>query len=500
MSDGKVIYEIKGDNSAFQTTVNETESIAQGGASKIANIAGGAAKMFTALAAAAIVKGLIDIGKASVQAYAEYEQLTGGVETLFKDSADAVKAYAQEAYMTAGLSANQYMETVTSFSASLIQSLGGNTRRAAEIGNQAVIDMADNANKMGTAIESIQNAYAGFAKGNFTMLDNLKLGYGGTREEMQRLLADAEKLSGMHFDISSFADITQAIHVIQESMGIAGATAEEAATTIEGSLNMAKAAWQNLLTGFADPEADMEKLIGDFLSAMQTAASNIVPAAVQFIVNLVDAMTSVENMKRLIVAGGKIVWAILEGFADIVIAVAKNAGEFVLELIKGIGQGLKDAWDAIKETGANFIEGIIEGVKDKARALRDTVVDAVKGAWQAAKDFLGISSPSKLFMQIGAYVDEGFAEGIDGGVELPARSIRHMLDTIVDVSVPSIPTPAPAIAGPAIVNTQTTQSAGITGGQKTIVMQVGNIPFGQVTFDANNAEKAVHGINYINRR
>ena len=249
MSDGKVIYDITGDNSGFKQSVNDTEGIAQEGAGKIAGIAGNAAKMFTALATAAVVKGLVDLGKASVEAYAEYEQLVGGVETLFGKSADTVKQYAQDAYMTAGLSANEYMEQVTSFSASLLQSLGGNTAAAADYGNQAVIDMADNANKMGTAIESIQNAYQGFAKGNFTMLDNLKLGYGGTREEMQRLLEDAEKISGIHYDISSFADITQAIHTIQEEMGIAGTTAEEAGSTIQGSIGMVKAAWENLLTG-----------------------------------------------------------------------------------------------------------------------------------------------------------------------------------------------------------------------------------------------------------
>ena len=175
MSDGKVIYDITGDNSGFKQSVNDTEGIAQEGAGKIAGIAGNAAKMFTALASMAVVKGLVDLGKASVEAYAEYEQLVGGVETLFGKSADTVKQYAQDAYMTAGLSANEYMEQVTSFSASLLQSLGGNTAAAAEYGNQAVIDMADNANKMGTAIESIQNAYQGFAKGNFTMLDNLNI-------------------------------------------------------------------------------------------------------------------------------------------------------------------------------------------------------------------------------------------------------------------------------------------------------------------------------------
>lgn len=160
--------------------------------------------------------------------------------TLFKESGDTVQGHADNAYMSAGLSANEYMETVTGFSASLLQSLGGDTSNAAELGNQAVIDMSDNANKMGTSMESIQNAYQGFAKQNYTMLDNLKLGYGGTKEEMERLLDDASEISGIEYDISSFADITEAIHVMQTEMGITGTTALEAEQTISGSANMMK--------------------------------------------------------------------------------------------------------------------------------------------------------------------------------------------------------------------------------------------------------------------
>ena len=500
MSDGKVIYDITGDNSGFKQSVNDTEGIAQEGAGKIAGIAGNAAKMFTALASAAVVKGLVDLGKASVEAYAEYEQLVGGVETLFGKSADTVKQYAQDAYMTAGLSANEYMEQVTSFSASLLQSLGGNTAAAADYGNQAVIDMADNANKMGTAIESIQNAYQGFAKGNFTMLDNLKLGYGGTREEMQRLLEDAEKISGIHYDISSFADITQAIHTIQEEMGIAGTTAEEAGSTIQGSIGMVKAAWENLLTGLADPDADIDQLIENLLNSVTTAAENIIPAITTFIVKLIDAITSPENVKNLAIAGGKILLAILAGIGEATLAILDNAKQLVLDIVKGIGDGLKQAWEDIKETGRNLITGLIDGVKDKAKELKDTVVGAVKDAWQGVKDFLGIRSPSKLFMQIGAYVDEGLAEGIDSSAEAPKRSMRQMVQGITDVSAPQIPTPTPVPAGPAITRTETTGMQGAQGGQQTVVMQVGRIPFGQVTFDANQSEQTIHGVNYIARR
>ena len=187
-----------------------------------------------ALGAVAVAAGAaaVKLGKEVIAAYADYEQLVGGVDTLFKDSSQEIQRYAANAYKTAGLSANEYMETVTGFSASLIQSLGGDTEKAAKYADMAITDMSDNANKMGTDMSSIQNAYQGFAKQNYTMLDNLKLGYGGTKQEMERLLADAEKISGVKYDISSYADVVEAIHVMQESMDIAGTTAKEAEATI----------------------------------------------------------------------------------------------------------------------------------------------------------------------------------------------------------------------------------------------------------------------------
>ena len=188
-------------------------------------------------AVVAVSKKLFDLGKEAIGLYAEYEQLTGGVETLFKDSSDIVENYAANAYKTAGLSANQYMETVTSFSASLLQSLNGDTAESAKIADMAITDMADNANKMGTSMDMIQSAYQGFAKQNYTMLDNLKLGYGGTKTEMERLLKDATAISGVQYDISSLSDVYNAIHVIQDELGITGTTAKEASETISGSLS-----------------------------------------------------------------------------------------------------------------------------------------------------------------------------------------------------------------------------------------------------------------------
>ena len=254
--------------------------------------AGGAALAAAAAGAAALVK-------SSVESYANFEQLVGGVETLFKDSSDIVQQYAENAYKTAGLSANAYMETVTSFSASLLQSLDGDTAAAASAADMAISDMSDNANKMGTSMESIQNAYQGFAKQNYTMLDNLKLGYGGTKTEMERLITDAEGLNSAFKATRdengnlamSFNDIVQAIHIVQDDMGITGTTAREAGETISGSLGSLSAAWQNLVTGFSNPDADLGALIGNVVSSAETALGNLLPVVVQAMGGIANAIS-----------------------------------------------------------------------------------------------------------------------------------------------------------------------------------------------------------------
>lgn len=241
---------------------------------------------------------VVNVGKQAIESYAEYEQLVGGVETLFKDSAGIVEDYANKAYKTAGLSANEYMETVTSFSASLLQSLGGDTKKASEYSNRAIIDMSDNANKMGTAMESIQNAYQGFAKQNYTMLDNLKLGYGGTKEEMARLITDASKLTGVQKELNltvedgnmSFGNIVNAISVVQKNMGIMGTTSKEASSTIQGSVNAMKSSWKNLLTAIADDNKDLSKSVDEFVDSAVTASKNLVPRI----------KVAVEGIKKLI--------------------------------------------------------------------------------------------------------------------------------------------------------------------------------------------------------
>ena len=244
---------------------------------------------------------LIDVGKQAIESYADYEQLVGGVDTLFKDSSKTIQKYASQAYKTAGISANQYMEQITSFSASLIQSLGGDTQKAAEYGNRAIVDMSDNANKMGTAMESIQYAYQGFAKQNYTMLDNLKLGYGGTKTEMQRLIKDASKMTdiqkklGITVDESSmsFGNIVNAISVMQDHLGIAGTTSKEASETISGSVNSMKSAWQNLLTGLADENQEVGPLIQQFIDSVATAWENLKPRIKETINGIKQAIAEI---------------------------------------------------------------------------------------------------------------------------------------------------------------------------------------------------------------
>lgn len=234
-------------------------------------------------------------GKSALDAYANYEQLAGGIETLFKDASGTVMKYADNAYKTSGLSANRYMEQVTSFSASLLQSLGGDTQKAARYADQAVIDMSDNANKMGSSMQSIQDAYQGFAKQNYTMLDNLKLGYGGTKEEMECLIKDANRVkqaNGEMADLSidSFADVTEAIHIIQTEMGITGTTAEEAEGTISGSVGAMSAAWENWVTGLGNDNADMKVLTDQLVETVITAAGNVIPRMGEILTSLGETL------------------------------------------------------------------------------------------------------------------------------------------------------------------------------------------------------------------
>ena len=345
--DGSVVIKIKGDDSPFQKVLG-----------KIGSAVNTAVKA-SAAAVGAASAGVAALGTACINAYADYEQLVGGVETLFKDSADTIQTYADNAYKTAGLSANEYMETVTSFSASLLQSLDGDTEKAAAAADLAITDMADNANKMGTAMESIQYAYQGFAKQNYTMLDNLKLGYGGTKEEMQRLLADAEKLSGVKYDLSSYADIVEAIHVIQTEMGITGTTAKEASTTIQGSVASMKAAWANLMVGMADDTQNFDMLLSNFIESIGTVADNLLPR-----IGIV-----IEGMGKL-VAG--LAPEIASALPTLTNELLPNLVELGVQSISALVQGIQENGDSLAAGALSIVGTLAEGIAELLPMVADT--------------------------------------------------------------------------------------------------------------------------------
>ena len=370
MADGSVTIEFNGDTKGLDKDINGISGKVQSGLGKLGSIAGTAMKGVSVAvgAAATAIGGLVT---ASVNAYAEYEQLVGGVDTLFKNSSQKLQSYADEAYKTAGMSANEYMSTVTSFSASLLQSLGGDTEKAADYANQAVIDMSDNANKMGTSMELIQNAYQGFAKQNYTMLDNLKLGYGGTKEEMERLLEDASKISGIKYDISSFADVTQAIHVMQESMGIAGTTSKEASETIEGSINSVKGAWENLLVGITNPDADWDKLIQNLVDTVTAAGENILPAVGSALVGVSALIRDLfpmiaqeiptlisEILPQLVDTGISVVNSLITGIQQNLPALMEGA----IQIVTSIGNAIITMLPQILTIAMQLIPTLINGI------------------------------------------------------------------------------------------------------------------------------------------
>lgn len=262
---------------------------------KVAGGIGKVAGVITGVMSSAAVVGAAAIAKSALDSYASYEQLVGGMDTLFKGASGTIQQYAANAYQTAGVSANRYMEISTSFAASLISSLGGDTAKAAEMANMAITDMSDNANKMGTSLETVQEAYMSLSRGNYEMLDSLALGYAGTKAGLEDLLNDAEKYAAAQgevrdFSVDSYADIVEAIHIVQTEMGITGTTAEEAASTIEGSINMAKAAWENWLTGLGNSQADMGQLTDQLVQSVATAADNIIPRVGLILGTLVDSI------------------------------------------------------------------------------------------------------------------------------------------------------------------------------------------------------------------
>ena len=374
---GTAVVKLKFDDSGVDAGLASAEKKTQSFSEKVANTAGKIGKAFTAAfatAAAAAGAAVLKIGKDALKSYADYEQLTGGVETLFKESADIVNDYAEAAYKTAGLSANQYMEQVTSFSASLLQSLDGDTQKAAAAADLAVRDMSDNANKMGTSIESIQSAYQGFAKQNFTMLDNLKLGYGGTRGEMERLIADANKVkvaNGQMADLSidRFADMVEAIHIVQDEMDITGTTALEAEKTISGSLGMVKASWQNLLT-FMGGGTDMawDDVFPAFIDSVKTFTNNIIPVIGDIAENIVNMVADlapviIEELPKL-----------LNRILPTVVKVASDIAKKLPAIISQLAPVLAEAFVSLALALVEALPAFVQATLDIIFALADAII------------------------------------------------------------------------------------------------------------------------------
>lgn len=359
----------------------------------IKNKLGAAAKAGVA-AVAALGTATVAIGKTALDAYANYEQLVGGIDTLFKASSGKMQQYAANAYQTAGVSANRYMEISTSFAAALISSLGGNTEAAADMANTAITDMSDNANKMGTSLETVQEAYMSLSRGNYEMLDSLKLGYGGTKSELERLLSDAEKFSAAQgevrdFSVDSYSDIVEAIHIVQDEMGITGTTADEAATTIEGSVNKAKAAWKNWLTGLGDEDADMGALTDRLVQSVVTAGENIAPRFGQIMSDLIATATTYAPQVGA---------AIMGGISQLdFTGIGRTASDLILMLVDGIAQNLpmlaSAALEIVMALGQGLIENgpqILGSLGQLLLQLANSIIANVPNVLNAAVQFFGM--------------------------------------------------------------------------------------------------------------
>ena len=434
-----LFFKISVDTSEVDKTLGDTKekALSFGDVLK-ANIAGQAIVAGVKAVAGAVK----NIGEAAIQSYGEYEQLVGGVETLFKSSADTVMQYAANAYQTAGMSANEYMTTVTAFSASLLQSMGGDTDAAAEKANLAITDMSDNANKMGSSMESIQNAYSGFAKQNYTMLDNLKLGYGGTKEEMQRLLDDANALNAAqgnytNYTIDSYADIVDAIHTVQTEMGITGTTQLEASTTIQGSIASMKAAYDNFITGLGDENADMAGLITNLLGSTVTVAENLLPVVERILENIgvvvqekgpemIEKFVSyaIDKLPRVIELGLQIVIALVKGLAQNLPQLVTGVLNMAATIIKTLVDSIPD----VIEVGKDIVRGVWDGIKAMGSWIKEKVSGFFGGIVDNVKGVLGIHSPSRVFAGIGENMALGLGEGWESEYGTIKRGITSGLD------------------------------------------------------------------------
>lgn len=504
---------------------------------KIGSAAGKAALEIGKISLAAVGAASAAVGavsKAAIDSYANYEQLVGGVETLFGDSADVIQGYAEEAFSTVGMSCNAYMETVTGFAASLVSSLDGDTAKAAEKANTAVADMADNANKMGTDMQSIQNAYQGFAKQNYTMLDNLKLGYGGTKEEMERLLAEAEKIQKTKFgididyDVSSFSDIVDAIHVVQTEMGISGltakqaaeavasgamteeeafdamgTTAKEASTTIQGSISTMQAAWQNLMTGIADPTQDFDKLLGDVIDSVVTVSNNLMPRIMAVLPQMATGITeltenllplipdTLEQMLPSVIEGANsLIAALLDTLSSIADTAIPIVTENADEIINTLLSGLISAIPSLASSAADLCTAIITAILDNADIIAQGAVDIVLALAQGLTDNLDSLIPAVVNAAL--TITETLLDNADKLIDAGVQLIGAIAEGLA-ASIPQLLQQAPVIIEKLVVALMDAGQALITDVPKSICE---NIVSGLKSFDwTEGANSTIAGLN-----
>lgn len=410
MKGGEVLFNFKGDSADLEKkTSTLTSKLGSMGSAIGGAFVKGTAVVGTALTAM--------VG-ASVNAYADMEQNIGGVETLFKDSADKVIQNANNAFKTAGISANQYMEQVTSYSASLLQSLGGDTEKATKVADMAIIDMADNANKMGTDMSMIQSAYQGFAKGQYQLLDNLKLGYGGTKTEMERLLVDAEKISGVHYDIDNLSDVYNAIHVIQGELGITGTTAKEATETISGSVASAKSAFQNFLSGAGGIE--------DVISTFVTAGTNIGNAVIEMAPQIVEGLVQLINalIPQIVPMIDKLLPVVLSGVQTLFEGLVQAFPQIITILINLLPQLVTFITQMLPQILQALIQGailIVQGLAEQMPVLIPQIIDAILAMIPVLIDNL------PLFIKAGAQLIVGIVQGLIQSAPKIITQLKNMV-------------------------------------------------------------------------
>lgn len=429
MADGSVTIDTKLNNDGFKSGLGKLGSIAKTGLKTVAVATGVVASAFAGIVTA------------SVNARGEIEQSLGGVETLFKDSADKVIKNANNAFKTAGMSANEYMQNVTSFSASLLQSVAGDTNKAADIADMAMTDMSDNANKMGTSMEAITDAYQGFAKQNYTMLDNLKLGYGGTKTEMERLLADAQKITGIKYDINNLSDVYEAIHVIQGELGITGTTAKEASETLQGSFSAMKASWNNFLSGAGD------------LSQVVDTATDVVKNVVRIVNEAIpDIVSSIsKSLPELLELGGEILQQLIQGIITYLPELMNSAGQILSSLAQGIIQTLPQLLPVVLQIIQTLITNLTNSLPQIIQVGFQVILQLATGIAQMLPTLIpeavncivtlveGLLDNIDQLIDAGIQLIIGLAEGLINALPTLIEKIPVIIEKLINAIVRNLP-------------------------------------------------------------